>query len=130
MEDLTLDWVLEVHERIAEECRCDHRIVSEAGLHQMVFRANLVPGCIHRAALVFYTLCAYPSFREGNEKTALAVSMDILASGGYRVVAEPAALLDLAEGIRDFVTEQEDVDRWLLENTRECISTSARILPG
>jgi len=88
MEDLTVELVMAVHTRIIERDGGDSRIISEANLHQMVFRANLIPECIPRAAFIFYSLCAYPAFREGNSGTALAVTELVLASGGYRITGE------------------------------------------
>jgi len=121
MEDLAVDRVLDVHARILRERMGDCRITSEAVLHEMVFRANLVLACIPRAALVFYLLCAYPPFREGNEETAAALSGEILLAGGYRMTGDPAGLDDLAAGIHAFTIEQEDIERWFRENTRESV---------
>jgi len=117
MKDLTVDQVLGVHDRILSERLHDHRITSEAALHQMVFQANLVPECIPRAALVFYLVCAYPPFREGNEETAAALSLDILLSGGFHLTVDPDGLEHLAGGIRDFTTDEKDVECWLREHT-------------
>jgi hypothetical protein len=81
MEDLTVEQVETIRTRIIVEEKGDCRILSEANLHQLVFRANLIPECVPRAAFIFYSLCAYPAFREGNSGTALAVTEQVLASG-------------------------------------------------
>ena len=69
------------------------RIISEANLHQMVFRANLIPECVPRAAFIFYSLCAFPAFREGNFRTALAVTERVLETGGYRITGDKAGII-------------------------------------
>jgi prophage maintenance system killer protein len=119
MEELTIEMVIEIHNRIMVEKRGDCRILSEANLHQLVFRANLVPEIVPRAALVFYALCAYPAFREGNEGTAQAVSELVLASGGYRIPRQNAVFNALAERIAAFTTEPEDVEQWFCNNVQK-----------
>ena len=89
----------------------------------MVFRANLIPECVPRAAFVFYFLCAYPVFREGNAETALAVTERVLSSGGYRIAGDKDELRVLAEGILAFMTEPEEIEHWFSENTNGIIIT-------
>lgn len=122
MEDLTVGQVEVIHNRIMGEEKGDSRVLSAANLLQMVFRANLIPECVPRAAFVFYSLCAYPAFRGGNAGTALAVTEWVLASGGYRIPEEKTGIMALAEGIQAFTTEPEEVEQWLRNNTRESVS--------
>ena len=119
MEDLTVELVITVHTRISEGGGGDSRIISEANLHQLVFRANLIPACVPRAAFIFYSLCAYPAFREGNSGTALAVTEQVLASGGYRITGETTGIMALAEGILAFTAEPEEIEDWLCTNTEK-----------
>jgi prophage maintenance system killer protein len=122
MDDLTFEQVEVIHNRVIEEEKGDSRVLSEANLLQMVFRANLIPECVPRAAFIFYSLCAYPAFRGGNAGTALAVTEWMLASGGYRITGEKTGIVALAEGILAFTTEPEEVEQWLRNNTRESVS--------
>jgi prophage maintenance system killer protein len=122
MEDLTVEQVETIHTRIMAEEKGDCRILSEANLHQLVFRANLIPECVPRAAFIFYSLCAYPAFREGNSGTALAVTEQVLASGGYRITGEKAGIMALAEGIVAFTTEPEEIEQWLCNNIQKPVS--------
>lgn len=117
MEDLQADHVRRVHDGIADSRQCDRRIISEAALLQTVFRANLVPECVPRAALVFFSICAYPPFREANEETAAATAIEILASGGYGLLGDPTILEDLARGIQVFTTGEEEVEHWFRMNS-------------
>jgi prophage maintenance system killer protein len=119
MEDLTVEQVEAIHNRVMEEERGDCRILSEANLHQLVFRANLIPECVPRAAFIFYFLCTYPAFREGNTGTALTVTEQVLASGGYQITGEKAGIMALAEGILAFTTEPEEIEQWICDNVRE-----------
>jgi len=119
MEDLTVEQVEIIHTGIMMEETGDCRVLSEANLHQMVFRANLIPGCLPRAAFIFYFLCAYPAFREGNSGTALAVTEQVLASEGYRITGTKAGIRALAAGIDAFITEPEEVEQWLCNNVQE-----------
>jgi prophage maintenance system killer protein len=119
MEDLTVERVEEIHRRIIEDEKGDTRIISEANLHQMVFHANLIPEVVPRGAFIFYSLCAYPAFRQGNFRTALAVTERVLESEGYRITGNPAGIIVLAEGIRGFTTEPEEIEQWLYNNIRK-----------
>jgi prophage maintenance system killer protein len=119
MEDLTVEQVEIIHTRIITEEKGDPRVLSEANLHQLVFRANLIPECVPRAAFIFYFLCAFPAFREGNFGTALAVTEQVLASEGNRITGTEAGIRALAEGIVAFITEPEEVEQWLCNNVQE-----------
>jgi hypothetical protein len=121
MEDLTVDLVIALHDRRMTVGGGDRRILSEANLHQMVLGANLIKACVPRAAFVFYFLCAYPAFREDNSGTAIAVTEQVLSSGGYRIQGGCTEMLTLAEGIRVFTTEPEDVEHWLDIHTLESV---------
>jgi prophage maintenance system killer protein len=116
MEDLTVGLVVAIHERIVAEGGFDPRILSEACLYQLVFQANLVPEIVPRAALVFYSLCAFPAFRDGNRETALAVAQEILASCGRGISGELSGVMVLADGIESYSTEPEDVEAWFCAN--------------
>jgi prophage maintenance system killer protein len=122
MEDLTVDLVKAIHTRIMAEERGDFRLISEANLQQMVFHANLIPDCVPRAAFVFYSLCAYPAFREGNSATALAATEQVLATGGYRITGKRDGVMVLAEGILAFTTEPEEIEQWLNNNVEKSTS--------
>jgi prophage maintenance system killer protein len=122
MEDLTVGQIVAIHDKTLADPKGDCRVLSEANLHQLVFRANLIPECVPRAAFVFYSLCAYPAFLEGNSGTALAVTEQVLSTGGYRIPEKKTGLLALAEGILAFTTEPEEIERWLRDNVLGSIS--------
>lgn len=121
MKDLTVEQVEAVHRRLMEEQKGDTRVISEANLFQMVFRANLTDDVVLRASIVFWSLCAFPVFREGNERTALALAEQVLADNGYCIKGDSTALLVLAHRIQEFSAEPEDIDHWLIDNTRIAI---------
>lgn len=119
MEELTLDRVIAIHTRILREDGSDRRIIAEANLHQLIFSANRIPDCVHRAAFVFYFLAAYPAFREGNKRTACELSARILAHGGYEIApADRLQLGHLLMGITAFTTDIADVETFLAEHAR------------
>lgn len=122
MEDLTVEQVKVIHNRVMVEETGDCRVISEANLHQMVFHANLIPDCVPRAAFIFYFLCAYPAFREGNSRTAIAVTEQVLVSGGYRISGEKAGIMALAAGIVAFIAGPEEIEQWLCNNIQESVS--------
>jgi prophage maintenance system killer protein len=122
MEDLTFEQVVAIHSRIIEEYKGDCRLLAEANLHEMIFHANIIPACVPRAAFIFWYLCAYPSFREGNSETAFVMAAWVLACGGYRITGEKAGIMALADGIPAFTTEPEEIEQWLCDNIRKSVS--------
>jgi hypothetical protein len=120
MQDLQTDQIIALHSAIIARDGGDNRIISEGNLHQLVFQANLIPETIQRAAAVFYSLVAYPAFREGNIRTAQELAARILAEGGYCIdVGDNPAIRHLADGILAFTTEPEDIGAWYLAHARK-----------
>lgn len=120
MENLTVGQVEAIHNRIITKETGDCRVLSEANLLQMVFQANLIPGCVARAAFIIYFLCAYPAFRERNQRTAYELAVQCLKEGGYGI--DPVDLIHLeglSEGIISFTTDLSDIESWLADHTRE-----------
>lgn len=118
MDDLTVEQILAIHTRIMAGDGGDARLLSEPNLHQLVFRANLVPDVFRRAALVLFTLCAYPAFRDGNKRTAHALAGCILEGENLLLAPDDARIAGLLAGVADYTVEPEDIERWLRANVR------------
>jgi len=119
MQDLVVEQIIGLHTTIIARDGGDNRLLSEGNLHQLVFRANLITESVPRAAFAFYSLVAYPAFREGNETIAWDLAAGILAEGGYCIdQADEMQISHLAKGILSFTTELEDVDAWLTTHAR------------
>jgi len=82
MNDLTVEQVIAFHKQVMKTDDGDDRLLSEAGLHQMVFSANRIEDIYPVAALAFFSLVAYPAFREGNSRTAQLMADMILNHNG------------------------------------------------
>jgi prophage maintenance system killer protein len=119
MNDLTVEQIISVHKGIMEKDGGDTRMLSEAGLHQMVFLANLIDEVYHRASFALYTLCAYPAFREGNKRTALLTASHILGQEGYHLPPDDIRLAGLLRGIISFTVELEEIEQWLRKNVKK-----------
>jgi prophage maintenance system killer protein len=120
MQDLLVDQIITLHKIIITRDGGDGRLLSEGNLHQLVFRANLIPGTLPRAAFVFYSLVAYPAFREGNKRTARELAGRILADEGYRIgQADETQICQLAEGILAFTKELQDIEAWLADHAHK-----------
>lgn len=111
MQDVSLELIVNLHRNILEDTQADLRIISEGNLHQLVFQANLTDDPFSRAALAFWSLCAYPAFREGNRRTAHRLAEEILDSAGCRVDLPCPDVQALVQGIDAFTVEPEDVER-------------------
>ena len=119
MDELTAESIIALHTGIMERDGGDARLLSEAGLHQMVFQANLTDTVIRRAACVLHWLCTYPVFQKGNRRTALLATGIVLASGGYEVDLEGEDMVQLTEGIGAFTAGMDDVEDWLRTHARK-----------
>lgn len=120
MQDLAVDQIITLHSAIIARDGGDGRLLSEGNLHQFVFRANLIPDPVQRAAFVFYALIAYPSFRDGNEAVARELAARILEGGGYHGdLDDNNGLARLGEGILAFTVESEDAEAWFQAHARK-----------
>ena len=119
MEEITAARIVEVHDRIVIAGNGDCRTFSEANLHMLVFRANLITDPVPRAAFILYALTAYPAFREGNTETALELAGQVLASEGFRFSGRRAEIVALADGVLFCITEPENIEEWLYCNVEK-----------
>jgi prophage maintenance system killer protein len=111
MPDLSLEFIVRLHDKELSRGPADLRIISEGNLHQLVFQANLTEDPFARAASAFWSLCAYPAFREGNRRTAYALAEEILGSAGCRMELPCTGIREMIQGIDAFMVETEDVER-------------------
>jgi prophage maintenance system killer protein len=113
MADLTVDDIIIIHSRLIAGKGGDARVLSEAGLHQLVFHVNLSADIFHKAAFVLFSFSAYPPFREGNVQTACCLIDKILAAEEYRIDVGEMELADLVTGVESFSLEIEDLEEWM-----------------
>jgi death-on-curing family protein len=116
LEDLNVEQVIAFHQQVMESDGGDTRILSEALLHQMVFSVNRIEGLYQKAAFAFYSLIAYPAFREGNSRTARLVAGMILNGSGYTLKDDDDDMTTLVKGIRSFTVEQAEIEEWLFSH--------------
>ena len=119
MDDLTVDQVIAFHKQVMKTDGGDDRLLSEASLHQMVFSANRIEGVYQRAALVFFSLVAYPAFREGNNSTARLVAEMILNHNGCTLKEGDSDMISLAQEILSFTLEQADIEEWFRSHSKK-----------
>ncbi|MDO9324056.1 MAG: type II toxin-antitoxin system death-on-curing family toxin [Methanoregula sp.] len=113
MNDLTVEQVITFHNKVMESDGGDDRLLSEAGLHQMVFSANRIENIFTRTAFTFFSLVAYPVYRDGNNCTAQLMAEMILTDNGYTLEADKDEMTALVQGITSFTLEQADIEEWL-----------------
>lgn len=112
MQDLSLEYIIALQKKVlSHNEEADLRIISEGILHQLVFRATMTDDPFSRAALAFWSLCAYPAFREGNRRTAHRLAEEILISAGCQMKLPCPDIRALVQGIDAFTVEPEDVER-------------------
>lgn len=112
MQDLSLEYIIALQKKVlSHDEQADLRIISEGNLHQLVFRATMTDDPFSRAAFAFWSLCAYPAFREGNRRTAYRLAEEILVSAGCRVDLSCPDVRALVQGIDTFTVEPEDVEQ-------------------
>jgi death-on-curing family protein len=121
MDDLTVDQIISMHLGIMEGSGGDKRLLSEANLHQMVFRVNCTDSPFSKAAMAMFLLVAYPPFRDGNKRTAVELLGVLLSGDGYDVPDDPEGLSNLVQGITSFTVEPEDIETWLHVHARKTV---------
>jgi|GEM_PF-884920 len=119
MDELSAAIVIAVHRKCLPGPESDPRILSEASLHQIVFQAALIPDVVPRAAFVFFSFCAFPPFREANTETGIALAQEILSSAGHSLPEDVSGMMAIANGIRAFTTEPEDVEDWFRKHVKK-----------
>ena len=119
MDMLTVEQVINFHTKVMETDGGDSRVLSEANLHQMVFLANRIEDVLKRAAFVFFSLVAYPAFRDGNGRTARLIAEMILTGNGYAIEGGNDEMTGLVQGIELFTVEQEDIEEWLRSHAKK-----------
>lgn len=118
MREIAVETIIGVHDLILAQDGGDDCIICEGILHEVVFQANLQNDRIPRAATVFWSLCAYPAFREGNKRTAYHLAEAILSTGNSPVSLPCEEMRALAQGIKNFTVEIEDVERVLQHHAK------------
>jgi prophage maintenance system killer protein len=113
MTPLTVDLIVKIHAGIIAQDGGDARILSEATLHQMVFLANSIPEVYRRAAFALYSLCAYPPFRDGNERTAQSVALLVLGQENLHIAPGDDCITPLITGIAAYSVEPEEIEQVL-----------------
>lgn len=113
MQEITAATIIAMHDAILREDGGDDRIICEGILQEVVFQANLQEDRISRTATVFWSLCAYPAFREGNKRTAYRLAESILSMDKTPVSLPCEEIRTLTLGINAFTVEIEDVERVL-----------------
>jgi len=116
MNPLTVDLVTGIHAGVIAQDGGDARVLSEAALHQMVFLANSIPDVYRRSAFALYSLCAYPPFRDGNERTARSVAEMVLGQENLHIASGDDCILPLIAGIAAYTVEPEDIERVLRDH--------------
>jgi len=112
MQEITVETIIGMHDSILAHDGGDDLIICEGILNEVVFQANLHDDPVARAATVFWSLCAYPAFREGNKRTAHRLAEAILSTESP--VSLPCdEMRALVRGITAYTVEIEDVERVL-----------------
>ena len=116
MNPLAVDLITRIHAGVIAQDDEDARVLSEAALHQMIFLANIIPDVYRRAAFVLYSLCAYPPFRDGNERTAQSVAELVLGQENLHITQGDDCIIPLIAGIAASTVEPEDIERVLRDH--------------
>ena len=119
MDDFTFEKVMDIHRAVMEKSGGDLRLLSEANLHELVFRVNCTGNTLAKASGAAFLVAAFPPFRDGNKRTARGIMDFILSRDGYVIVGSEEELSALISGVVSFAVEQEDIDAWLSTNAQK-----------
>jgi prophage maintenance system killer protein len=119
MGELTVDHIIGLHRQILAGKDDDARVLSEANLHQLVFLVNAEKDPVQAASRAIFQIVAYPSFNDGNKRTASRIANEILEQAGYGLAGSDEELFALMQKLKDFAAEPEDITQWIQRNARK-----------
>lgn len=80
---------------------------------------DLYPTILDKAAALFHSLIFNHPFLDGNKRTTLGVTYELLKQNGYRLEASQQELIDFPLRVENKHLSLEEIRKWLKEHTRK-----------
>lgn len=117
MYDLTVEKIIEVHDEIILRYDGAQGVLSEATLHFMVFLANRTDDTFKRAAIILHAIGSQHPFMDGNKRTALIVSENVLGQSGFFIAADDDSLVQFMLAVASYTYGPDEIEQWLREHS-------------
>jgi death-on-curing protein len=113
MSGLTVEKIIEIHDEIILKFDGANVVLSESTLHFMVFRVNKIKDIFRRAATVLHAIGSQHPFVDGNKRTALVVSENVLGQQGYYIAADDDIIVEFMLAVASYKLQPDAIEQWL-----------------
>ena len=83
----------------------------------MVFLANRTADTFERAAIILHAIGSQHPFMDGNKRTALIVSENVLGQSGFFIAADDDSLVQFMLAVASYTYEPDEIEQWPREHS-------------
>ena len=113
MEDLTVEKIIEIHDEVIANYEGTAGLLSEATLDYLVYRLNREKRVLRRAARAMHAIGSQHPFIDGNKRTALIVSENILGKEGLYLAIDDDEVVEFMLGVASYRFGPEEIEQWI-----------------
>jgi death-on-curing protein len=116
MDDLTVEKIIEIHDEVIANYEGTSGLLSEATLDYLVYRLNREKRVLRRAALAMHAIGSQHPFIDGNKRTALIVSENILGQEGLYLDLDDDRIVEFMLGVASYKFRPEEIEQWIQDH--------------
>ena len=116
MDDLTVEKIIEIHDEVIANYEGTSGLLSEATLDYLVYRLNREKRVLRRAALAMRAIGSQHPFIDGNKRTALIVSENILGQEGLYLNLDDDRIVEFMLGVASYKFRPEEIEQWIQDH--------------
>ena len=116
MDDLTVEKIIEIHDEVIANYEGTSGLLSEATLDYLVYRLNREKRVLRRAALAMHAIGSQHPFIDGNKRTALIVSENILGQEGLYLNLDDDRIVEFMLGVASYKFRPEEIEQWIQDH--------------
>jgi death-on-curing protein len=113
MEQITVEKIIEIHDEVILNYDGASGILSESTLDYLVYRLNRNNRVFRRSALALHAIGSQHPFIDGNKRTALIVSENILGQERLYLAVGDDQIVEFMLGVASYRTGLDEIERWI-----------------
>ena len=113
MEQITVEKIIEIHDEVILNYDGASGILSESTLDYLVYRLKAHKHVFQRAALALHAIGSQHPFIDGNKRTALIVSENILGQERLYLAVGDDQIVEFMLGVASYRTGLDEIERWI-----------------
>jgi death-on-curing protein len=116
MSDLSVEYVVEIHNDIIEEYG-GARGVRDLGTIENLIYYRITRDCtiFNKASIALYSICTEHPFVDGNKRTAFVIADNLLRDEGYYIQASNEEVVEFMLEVARYTHTAESVEKWIVE---------------